>query len=97
MFGIICYGNERNISKLKFKLKTFCVEKLKSYVQIKKIKKSATKEAGYKVTLTDKSGKSLHRGKGMVPHAQLPINYGLGCLLIEKKISNSPTANFTAG
>ena len=32
------------------------------------------------------AGKSLYRGKGMVPHVHSLSNYGLGCLQFSKKI-----------
>ena len=44
------------------------------------------------------SGKSLDRGNWMVLHVHLSTSYGLGWLLIAKKIYfNVPTANFTVG
>ena len=36
-------------------------------------------------------------GKGMVPHVQLSTNDGLGCLLIARIFSNTPTANSIVG
>ena len=41
------------------------------------------------------TGKSLYRGKVMVPHEQLSTNYRLGCLQIVKIFFKAPTANST--
>ena len=40
------------------------------------------------------SGKSLYRGKGIVPHVQLTAKCGLSCLLLEKNISQFTNRKF---